>query len=539
MGNRSITRALPLARCLVIAMFAFGLGGCAIAERTRQASDAFRKARSGIDEQHQAFGRAISDPAHRLAAQDVQRPWLAGRAQPLAREVILPPALRSDVDTALIFAQGPLDLNAVARRITLATNIPVHVRPDALLAPEAFLPRLSESIGQMLPEAGSTARIDLDDAPQPLARLLDRLCARLGIWWQYRQGRIEFYRTQTRVFNVRALALNASAEATMGQAAEEQQEGFVGSSRTRLESATHDAMLSLRSRLEPFLTRAGVMAVEPGASSSIVVTDTPDVLDRIAAYLDQENRAMTRRVRLVFEELAVQSHDDTQLGLDWSAVFSSAQLAAGYYLGASPVPGAAAARAGARGKSFGGSEAMIKAIGEAGKIIRRSSIPILTLNRRPVTHAVRTTFSYIDKVEAPPMGLAAGSAVSGTAVSQARQTVGSLLTLIPDAQEDGQILLSIAYDNTVAQPLKSVTFGDRASPLQLQQITVDGNGIIQQLALQPGQPVLISGFDHVRRESEGRRLNPGMPLVLGGSDKVSRQQVMTVIVVTAQVEEGY
>jgi hypothetical protein len=137
------------------------------------------------------------------------------------------------------------------------------------------------------------------------------------------------------------------------------------------------------------------------------------------------------------------------------------------------------------------------------------------------------------------MGLAAGSAVSGTAVSQARQTVGSLLTLIPDAQEDGQILLSIAYDNTVAQPLKSVTFGDRASPLQLQQITVDGNGIIQQLALQPGQPVLISGFDHVRRESEGRRLNPGMPLVLGGSDKVSRQQVMTVIVVTAQVEEGY
>jgi hypothetical protein len=30
-----------------------------------------------------------------------------------------------------------------------------------------------------------------------------------------------------------------------------------------------------------------------------------------------------------------------------------------------------------------------------------------------------------------------------------------------------------------------------------------------------------------------------MPLVLGGSDKVSRQQVMTVIVVTAQVEEGY
>jgi len=530
---------LPMARCLAIAMLASSVGGCSLAERTRQVSEAFRKARAGIDADHQAFGRSISDPSQRLAAQDVQRPWLAGRAQPLAREVALPPALRSDVDTALIFAHGPLDLTAVARRITLATGIPVHVRPDALLPPEAFLPRLSDSIGPMLPEAGAAMRVELDNAPEPLARLLDRLCARLGIWWQYQNARIEFYRTQTRVFNVKALALNASAEASMGQAGEEGQEGFVGSSRTRLESSSHDAMLSLRSRLEPFLTRAGVMSVEPGASSSIVITDTPDVLERIATYLDQENRSMTRRVRLVFEELAVLSHDDAQLGLDWNAVFASARAAAGYYLPSNPLPGAAVARVGTHAQSFGGSEAMVKAIGEAGKIIRRSSIPILTLNRRPVTHAVRTTFTYIDKVEALPASLAAGSAVSGTAVSQARQTVGSLLTLIPDAQEDGQILLSIAYDNTVAQPLKSITFGDRANPLKLQQLTVDGNGIIQQLALQPGQPVLISGFDHVRRESEGRRLNPGMPLAFGGGDKVSNQQVMTVIIVTAQVEEGY
>jgi len=166
-------------------------------------------------------------------------------------------------------------------------------------------------------------------------------------------------------------------------------------------------------------------------------------------------------------------------------------------------------------------------------------MPVLTLNRRPVTHAVRTTFSYIDRVETTALGAAAGLALPSVSVSQREETVGSLLTLVPDAQEDGQILLSVAYDNTVAQPLKSVTFGDKENPLQLQQITIDGNGTVQQVALQPGQPVLISGFDRTVEETEGRRLNPGIPLALGGADRASAQHLTTIMMVSAQVEEGY
>src|SRR5690606_25427045 len=106
-------------------------------------------------------------------------------------------------------------------------------------------------------------------------------------------------------------------------------------------------------------------------------------------------------------------------------------------------------------------------------------------------------------------------------------------------QEDGQILLSVAYDNTVAQPLKSVTFGDKANPLQLQQVTIDCNGTVQQVALRPGQPMVISGFDRTQEETEGRRLNPGIPMAFGGSDRAAAQRQMTVIVISAQVEEGF
>lgn len=271
----------------------------------------------------------------------------------------------------------------------------------------------------------------------------------------------------------------------------------------------------------------------------LVVTDTPEVLRRIAAFIDAENRAMTRRVRLLFEELTVAIEDSAEVGIDWNVVFAGASLAA-----TAEMAGSASADAGMIGLRaadgrFMGSEVVVKALGRVGKVVRRNAMPVLTLNRRPVTHAVRTTFSYIDKVESMSERGVHEHELPKVSISQREETVGSLITLVPDAQADGQVLLSVAYDNTVAQPLKSVTFGDSRNPLQLQQITIDGNGTVQQVALMPGQPLVISGFDRSQQETGSRRLNPGLPLALGGSDRASMQRLTTVMVVTAHVEEGF
>jgi len=295
----------------------------------------------------------------------------------------------------------------------------------------------------------------------------------------------------------------------------------------------------VRARLEPFLSQAGLLVAEPGSGSSIVVTDTPDVLHNIAQYLDAENRALTRRVRLIFEEITLISRDTAEAGLDWNLIFASARVAAAVAIPGSTLGESASLSVGLNEGPYKNSEAIVKALSQAGRVVRRSSVPIVTLNRRPVTHAVRTTFSYIDKVETTALPSGAGTALPSVSVSQKDETVGSVLTLVPDAQADGRVLLSVAYDNTVAQPLKSITFGDKSNPLQLQQITIDGNGTVQQVALSPGQPLVISGFDRIQQESDGRRLNPGIPMVFGGSDRASSQQLTTVMVVTAQVEEGF
>lgn len=515
------------------------LNGCALNEHMRQHAATSEIVQHSLTAQHNMFAAVVTNNEMRRKAQSVNKPWIAGKPHPLSREVTLPIALHSNVETTLLFDDGPLNLTEIAERITAVTDIPVKVSPEALLPSADFLPRLTNySVVNSSPEQST---VYLSGKPEPLVQILDRLAASLSVSWEYKNSRIEFFRTRTKVFNIQALTLESRSEASLGQRSNNNDDGsFASASQTRLESGNENIFDVIRDRIEPFMTRAGVLVAQPGASASIVVTDTPDVLSNIATYIEQENRTLAQRIRLVFEEITLATNNSDKGGFDWDIIFTSTKAAAQAAMGGSGLAEAGMVAAQALTGAYKGSEAIVAALSEAGTVIRRSSVPVLTLNRRPVTHAVRTTFSYIDRVDTTSTQHdSSGLALPSVSVSQKEETVGSLLTLVPDAQSDGRILLSLAYDNTVAQPLKSVRFGDRNNPLQLQQVTIDGNGTVQQLVLQPGQPLLISGFDSTSKESNRRRLIDGLPILFGGSDKSEREHFITVIIITAQIEEGF
>ena len=517
------------------------LAGCTLDHRIKQQEARVKEAGSLIDQKKENF-ESLTRSAHtRVQAQNVAKPWLMGRAVPLGREVTLPPALRSTIDTTLMYRQGKVDLSILAERITQATGIPVRIKPEAFLPADHFLPRLSTATAQTPDTTANAAQFPM--GPRPLPEVLDILSRRLGVLWRYHDRALEFYRTETRVFDVRALTLSSHADARLGRTANSKTGGFDNSSRTSLVASDQHVLLAIKERLEPFLTRAAIIAAQPGASTSIVVTDTPEVLGEIARYLERENRILTRRVRLIFEEITLVTHQDAEFGLDWDSLWEHGKIAASLSstLAGAPIAGATA-KLGVLPSTAMRSQAVLRALSKYGTVLRHVTIPVLTLNRRPVTHAVRTTFSYIDQVkstQAAEMSLSSTrGGVSSVTVSQKEETVGAFLTLVPDAQENGQVLLSVAYDNTVAQPLKSVVVGDPGSQLQIQQITIDGHGTVQQIALQTGQPMLISGFDSTHNESEQNRLTPETPMLFGGANRAKQSRTATLIMVTAQVEEG-
>src|SRR3546814_1071506 len=75
--------ALAVALCGV-------LSACALGDRMRQLAKSAQDAQSSIRDSHENFSRSVDSQQARRAAQDVARPWLVGRSQPLARELTLP-----------------------------------------------------------------------------------------------------------------------------------------------------------------------------------------------------------------------------------------------------------------------------------------------------------------------------------------------------------------------------------------------------------------------------------------------------------------
>jgi len=530
-----VTRAV---RYIAAAMLAV-LSGCGLPARIAELQQRADSRLQQSDRRQESFVQAIRAP-DRQADQEVLHPWLAGPARPLSRDVTLPAALRADVDTTLMFAPSRAGLSVLADRIARATGIPVRVTPDALLPQTDFLPRLDSAVTTASLSVPNEA--EFETGRHPLPKVLDSLAWRLGVYWRYREGAIEFYRTETRVFDVRALTSAAQAEIRLGRSANENG-GFENTSNTRLTVPPQDALAAVKARIEPFLTRAGTVTAPTGAGSSVIVTDTRDALDRVARFIEHENRTLTRRVRLMFEEVTLIIDDRDEAGIDWNLVYAGSRAAASL---AGP-PAQAAADAALLSLQAGGvfreSRAIVSALSKIGTVARHTRVPILALNRRPVTHAVRTTFSYIDQVQTTALSPASADGVASTlpsvSISQKEETVGTFLTVVPDAQQDGQILLSIAYDNTVAQPLKTVTFGETGNQVQIQQITIDGNGTVQQVELHPGQPVVISGFDRNEDQYERQRLGRDLPLATGGSDHAGHTRTMTLVLVSARLEEGF
>src|SRR5690606_9868853 len=105
--------------------------------------------------------------------------------------------------------------------------------------------------------------------------------------------------------------------------------------------------------------------------------------------------------------------DSGEVGIDWDIVYAAARAGAslgGPGASASQAAGSAAATVGTG--FWAGSRAIVRALAEVGTVVRHTSVPLVTLNRRPVTHAVRTTFSWIDQVQTTAVSTVSGDGLT-------------------------------------------------------------------------------------------------------------------------------
>lgn len=520
--------------CLSLAAAAVLLVGCANApEVTRK--DA-RLANEQITERHEAFRAAAQESEkRRIAAQDVQRPYIAGNARPLERDVAMPEVLRRSVPVTALFQRGSVDLPTALQQLSEASAMLITATADAMLPASAFGPRTAVQNSPVQPPV----RIVLPTQPTPLWKLLDDIARQAQLSWRPAASGAEFYRVETRVFQLAGTAQVANTTATLGRNGG-QNSIFESTSKTGFETKDQSQFRGFMAAIDAMLSTGGKAQLS-NESQTLVVTDTPANLQRIAGFVEEQNRIMSRRVRVVLEAIEVVDKDNSELSLDWDIIYGSASRALSNG-GPASLASAQAGRIslGPTTGPFRGSRLVIDALNEVGVVVNRRFFPFLTTSGRPVTQAIRTTFNYVDQVQATgaPAGSSVVTATQAPTVTQKEETVGTFVTIVPTAKTDNTIFLSISFDLTSAQPLVPFTVGSEESSVTVQQKTIDGTGFIQELPIRSGQTVLVGGLESITAQDTSRRVGSGAPILFGGSNAAKVNKSRLLLLVTAVTEEG-
>jgi len=511
------------------------LAGC-VATAPRQAVQNDHKAASERVTTGHAELRAAAEEneRRRLAAQEVQRPFIAGNTVPVAREVAMPEALRRSVPTTANFVRGPVDLDTALRYISEASGLVISATADAMLPAGMFAPRTGSAQAPVLPPT----RITLPTTPTPLWTLLDDVARQGGMSWRPVPNGAEFYRVETRVFQLAGTPQAANTNASLGRNGGSQI--FEATSKTAFTTKDQDVLKGLLSTVEAMLSIAGRAQLSP-ENQTLVVTDTPVNLQRVAKFVDEQNRILSRRVRVLLEVIEVIDRNASEFGLDWNIIYGSASRALSNG-GPQSLTSSQSARLsiGPTSGPFAGSALVVRALNDVGVVVNRRFFPFLTTSGRPVTQAIRSTFNYVDQVQAT--AAPAGSTISvnsqAPTVTQKEETVGTFVTMVPTAKSDDTIFLSLSFDVTSAQPLVPFTVGAAGSQVTVQQKTIDGTGFIQELPVRSGQTVLVGGLEAQTTQDTIRRLVPDGSVLLGGSDATRLTRTRMLLLVTAVAEEG-
>lgn len=509
--------------------------GCADTLKSRNQND-FDQTRALIEaQQEQAKSRVRANNLNRIAAQDVNQPYVAGQSIDISREVNMPTSLRQSMPVTAYFANSQVDIGYAMSQLSQATGLSITALPEVYQPASNY--EFKTSVEKEKVANAAPTRLTLKAVGKPIWEVLDDLAAQMNASWRPTPTGAVFYRVETKSYELMTIPQIATTTASLGRTGSAQN-AFNSDSKTSFEMKGTDQIEGIRTTIESLMTRAGKFTISR-ESQTLIVTDTPQAQKLVEEYIKRQNKIMSRRVRLLIEAIDIVAKEGTDFGIDWNLVYNTTK---GALSGASP-SGLASAQAGTINfqQMYGplaGSGLVIKALNEVGTVVNRRVFPVMTTSGRPITQALRTTFNYVDQVQTTSVASSVTTAVQAPTVTQKDETVGTFLTIVPTAKNDGSIFLSVSYDVTTADPLRPYTVGSGASAVTVQQKTINGSGVIQEVAVRNGRTEVIGGIELSTHQNTNRRLGDGIPIIAGGSNSSSLTKSLTVILVTAVTEEG-
>lgn len=542
---------------IIVTALSVALAGCSEMDNMSRTI----RADADIAQQHLDSQKRHQDP---LVWTDKQ--WV--NLKPIAQATSSPQKAGLPACNITVGSRDGLTLPEISGLITRICGVRVILSPEVMAAGHgAGSAGATRRISGPLPVPDDSGRIPLDQlgaagggqqtalAPAmlnglrwqgPLGGLLDNITARTGLSWHTDHGAVVFYLTETRTFQFAFLntRVNSNASVSSGSTSSMGTSGGSGggdnsvsgdssSSQKTTTLQDRDAYEDIRKTMETILTPEKGRYWLSESTGVLTVTDTPQVLETVSHYVDEQNREMNRQVQLSVKVLSVSNTRNEQFGIDWNLIYKSLQQvgatlnnAGGDIAGATSAGVSILDTATGSAARFSGSSLLIKALSEQGDISVVTSQDSTVTNLTPVPIQMADQTVYV-----------AGSATTTTTdvgatttLTPGMITTGFNMTLLPLIRQAGDVQLQVNFNLSDPPTIRSFTSKDGNSYIEMPYTKL--RSLSQKVNLRAGQSLVLTGFsqDNTSVRKSGT-FTPGN-FFFGGGRKGEHGRSTLVIIIT-------
>ena len=519
----------PMKMFVLCGLILATLSGCAQKESAKVAASVDQDFVNAYD----AFEMA-KNPRAKVASGDTvsmsDGVWLGNKSVVLEHRNNLPAQFETDTGVTILLNE-PVSLQVLANDIYSITGIPVKI--DGQVSNDKL---------KKLVNVAYTGK---------LSGLLSQVATDLDLLWYYDKNSIVFYETETRTFTLYALGTEVAYQTSV---------------------STDDANeVSLESTLKEWDEVESAISSIIGKSENadftvsrslgtITVTASPSVLTRVGEYIERQNKRLSQLITIDVKVLQVTISNDSAFGLNLAAAINSTS---GLNIVANPKNNLASTEASAmniavlsntvsaltgathlengqtvegaytqdkimNGSLSGaaGSNALIEALAKQGKVSLVTNVGVTTRSNRVAPVSNTRTTGYIKRFESRNF-----TTVESSTVDQDDLETGFTMQLLPNVLENGKILLLFRMSVRELLRMSTQTIGE----VTLQLPEVEERSFMQEVIMESGQMLVVSGFE--KQTNEDTRYGLGDPdfMALSGSRETSATREVLVVILTPQV----
>lgn len=366
---------------------------------------------------------------------------------------------------------------------------------------------------------------------------MDLVAARFGVYWEKGSHELKMFKTKPRTFRLAALPGETSMTGKVGTASSGGSNSTATSTasteqKSAFEFTGMSVWVAVENSVKTMLSPEGRVVVTP-ATGTITVDDTPEVLDRVRSYVDEQNIAMSRQVVVNVKVLAVDTSDSDEYGINWNAVYENVNRSIGVSLAntfATTTGATALTLKVLSGSMWDGTSAMISALSKQGKVSQVTSASLVTINNQPVPIQVGRQTTYL---KSSTTTIGTGGAGNTTTLEPGTITTGFSMNMLPHILDGNKLMLQYSGDISALNSLDKVESNGSA----IQTPSVDTRNFLQRVIVNSGEMLVLTGFEQFDLSGNTQGVGNAENVSAGGGVNVSKKKNMLVVLIQPQLME--